>query len=91
MFILTLSPSESQFSFSIELSGEEKMSEGDHPDYSKSFVIGSAIFNILVGLKPYSFSLNFPITGEIEAKLVRRHEEHAQATLDRPIDEKQLY
>ncbi|KAK9128636.1 hypothetical protein Syun_017433 [Stephania yunnanensis] len=41
-------------------------SEGDHLDYSKSFVIGSVIFNILVGLKPRSFSPKFPITGEIQ-------------------------
>ncbi|KAK9140219.1 hypothetical protein Scep_009900 [Stephania cephalantha] len=64
--------------------------EGYHPDYSKSFVIGSAIFNILVGLKPRSFSPEFPIAGEIQAKLVKRHEEHAQAILDWPIDEKRL-
>ncbi|KAK9093314.1 hypothetical protein Syun_028225 [Stephania yunnanensis] len=27
----------------------------------------------------------------VDAELVRRHEEHTQATPDRPIDEKQLY
>ncbi|KAK9142749.1 hypothetical protein Syun_012149 [Stephania yunnanensis] len=42
-------------------------SEGDHPDSSKSFLIGSVVFNILVGLKPYSFSPVFPIEGEIQA------------------------
>ncbi|KAK9166375.1 hypothetical protein Scep_001566 [Stephania cephalantha] len=41
-------------------------SEGDHPDYSKSFVIGSALFNIFVGLKPRFFSPKFPIVGEIQ-------------------------
>ncbi|KAK9148168.1 hypothetical protein Scep_006925 [Stephania cephalantha] len=41
-------------------------SEGDHPDYSKSFIIGSALFNILVGLKPHSFSPKFLIVGEIQ-------------------------
>ncbi|KAK9081033.1 hypothetical protein Syun_030713 [Stephania yunnanensis] len=41
-------------------------SEGDHPDYLKSFIIGSAIFNILVGLKPRSFSPIFLIVGEIQ-------------------------
>ncbi|KAK9169549.1 hypothetical protein Syun_001689 [Stephania yunnanensis] len=61
--ILTSPLSESQFSFSIELSG----SEGDHPDSSKSFVIGSVIFIILVGLKPHSFSLVFPIVGETQS------------------------
>ncbi|KAK9168948.1 hypothetical protein Syun_001088 [Stephania yunnanensis] len=66
-------------------------SESDHPDYSKSFVIGSVIFDILVGLKPHSFYPKFPIAGEIQAELVRRHEEHAQATSNRSIDEKQLY
>ncbi|KAK9089512.1 hypothetical protein Scep_028594 [Stephania cephalantha] len=42
-------------------------SESDHPDSSKSFVIGSALFNILVGLKLRSFSPRFPIVGEIQA------------------------
>ncbi|KAK9092678.1 hypothetical protein Syun_027589 [Stephania yunnanensis] len=37
-------------------------SEGDHPDYLKSLIIGSVLFNILVGLKPRSFSPKFPIT-----------------------------
>ncbi|KAK9121616.1 hypothetical protein Syun_019233 [Stephania yunnanensis] len=84
-------PSESQFSFSIDLSGEEKMSESDYPDFSKSFIIGSALFNILAGLKPRSISPRVPIVGEIQAEIMRRHEEHTQATPDQPIDEKQLY
>ncbi|KAK9089228.1 hypothetical protein Scep_028310 [Stephania cephalantha] len=62
-------------------------SEGDHPDFLKSFIIGSDLFNILVGLKPRSFSSEF----SYQAELVRRSEEHTQATPDRPIDEKQLY
>ncbi|KAK9100656.1 hypothetical protein Scep_024086 [Stephania cephalantha] len=149
-------------------------SEGDHPNYSKSFVIGSALFNIFVGLKLRSFSPKFLIVGEIQevvedalpqreledhreveahsegfvlhqeiedhyegvgrdpsflaldrdeddeitpndvflhvhtkdhdgvtfidnrsarfhADLMRRREEHTQATPDRPIDEKQIY
>ncbi|KAK9112707.1 hypothetical protein Scep_020226 [Stephania cephalantha] len=41
-------------------------SEGGHPDSLKSFVIGSVIFIILVGLKPRSFSLVFPIVGKIQ-------------------------
>ncbi|KAK9140325.1 hypothetical protein Scep_010006 [Stephania cephalantha] len=64
-FILTSPPSESQFSFSIELSGEKKMME----NYVEIFV-------------EYA---------KLVAELVRRREEHSQATPDRLIDEKQLY
>ncbi|KAK9162833.1 hypothetical protein Syun_003735 [Stephania yunnanensis] len=46
-------------------------SEGDHSNFLKSFIIGSVVFNILVGFKPRSFSPVFPIVGEIQAKLVR--------------------
>ncbi|KAK9118942.1 hypothetical protein Scep_017035 [Stephania cephalantha] len=71
--------------------GDLHCSESDHPDFLKSFVIGSALFNILVGLKPRSFSSRFPIVGEIQEEIVRRRKEHTQATPDQPIDEKQLY
>ncbi|KAK9162743.1 hypothetical protein Syun_003645 [Stephania yunnanensis] len=41
-------------------------SEGDHRDSLKSFAIRRALFNILVGLKPRSFSLGFPVVGKIQ-------------------------